>query len=268
MSMAWIEKLKDLPPVLAWRRRRYDRQFVELKAGHLFRGVFDTFEAAAASKPADMKPSYDNAQAAAMYLDRLTAVYPSDYPVMFWLQRLLRDGARNFFEIGGHIGVAYYAYQRYLDYPSDLRWSILDLPAVVEQGQRHAQAHDARRQLSFTLDWPTASSADILLAAGSLQYLPRTLDAMLAELKVLPRHLLLSMTPVHPERSYYTLQNIVTACCAYRIDSHDRLVSSLERLGYRLVDEWQNAEKSCHIAYEPQWSLNYYKGYLFERPRS
>jgi putative methyltransferase (TIGR04325 family) len=267
MAHRWIEQVKALPPVLAWRRRRYDRAFVELKTGQLFRGLFDSFEQAAASTPAGLKPSYDNAEAAGMYLERLSAVYPSDYPVMFWLDRLFREGARNIFEIGGHIGVAYYAYQRYLAYPDGLGWTILDMPAVTEQGRRHAKTHDSRGALRFTLDWPAASCADVLLAAGSLQYLPMTVDAMLRELKQPPTWLVLSMTPVHPTRCYYTLQNIVTACCAYRIDSRERLVSGLEQLGYGLIDEWTNAEKSCHIAFEPEWSLDHYKGFLFKRAR-
>jgi putative methyltransferase (TIGR04325 family) len=260
-----LERLKSLPPVLAWRRRRYDRRFVELRAGHLFRGLFSSFEAAQASAPPGRATSYDNPEAAAMYRDRLSVVYPSDYPVLFWLQRLLWQGVTSLFEIGGHIGVGYYAYQRFLDYPAALRWTVMDLPAVVEQGRRHALANDVRRQLAFTSEVKDADGADLLFASGSLQYLPQTLDDMLPKLDAMPRWLLLSMVPIHPSQQYYTLQNIVTAYCAYRIDSRERFVKALAELGYSLRDEWQNAEKACHIAYEPAHSLDHYKGFLFER---
>ncbi len=261
----WVERLKSLPPVLAWRRRRNERRFLTLRQGHLFRGVFASFQAAQASAPPGRATSYDNPNAAAMYVDRLTVVYPSDYPVLFWLQRLLPQGANKLFEIGGHIGVGYYAYQRFLDYPTPLRWTVMDLPAVVEQGRRHAQANDARGQLSFTSDMAEADGADLLFASGSLQYLPQTLDDILLKLSAKPRWLLLNMLPIHPTQQYYTLQNIVTAYCAYRIDSRERFVNALAELGYALRDEWQNAEKSCHIAYEPAHSLDHYKGFLFEQ---
>jgi putative methyltransferase (TIGR04325 family) len=260
-----VARLKSWPPLLAWRRRRFERRFVNLRQGHMFRGLFASFEAAQASAPPGRATSYDNPDAAAMYLDRLAVVYPSDYPVLFWLQRLLPQGVNRLFEIGGHIGVGYYAYQRFVDYPASLRWTVMDLPAVVEQGRRHAQANDARRQLAFTTDVADASGADLLFASGSLQYVPQTLDDILLKLNAKPRWLLLSMLPIHPTEQYYTLQNIVKAYCAYRIDSHERFVSALAAQGYVLRDEWQNAEKTCHIAYEPEHSLDHYKGYLFER---
>lgn len=231
----------------------------------MFRGVFDSFDAAQASAPPGRPVSYDNAGAAAMYEERLSAVYPSDYPVLYWLQRLLGQGIGRLFEIGGHIGVGYYAYQRFLDYPPALRWTVMDLPAVVEQGRRYAQTHDARGQLAFTTDVAEAGQADLLFASGSLQYLPQALDQILPTLSARPGWLLINMLPVHPTRQYYTLQNIVTAYCAYRIDSRERFVHALAEQGYRLRDEWQNAEKSCHIAFEPAHSLDHYCGFLFER---
>ena len=40
---------------------------------------------------------------------------------------------------------------------------------------------------------------------------------------------------------------------------------SFDLLGYRLVDQWRNAEKRCEIAFEPEHSLDHYRGYHFLR---
>ena len=52
----------------------------------------------------------------------LEQVNPRDYPLLFWFSELFREGATSVFDFGGHIGVKYYAFQRYLPYPDNLRW--------------------------------------------------------------------------------------------------------------------------------------------------
>jgi putative methyltransferase (TIGR04325 family) len=70
-----------------------------------------------------------------MYLERTKVIYPADYPVMFWLEKFIGEGCRKFFDLGGHIGVSYYAYQLHIGYPQDLRWTVCDVPAVVAKGR-------------------------------------------------------------------------------------------------------------------------------------
>ena len=57
----------------------------------------------------------DGADAAGLYLKRIKRVYLSDYLVIFWLQKLFAQGQSAVFDLGGHIGIGYYGYQRYLD---------------------------------------------------------------------------------------------------------------------------------------------------------
>ena len=255
--------LQDWPVVGGLLRKRYERMFAENREANLFRGVFETFDAAQASAPSTRPVGYDHPGPAGMYMDRVRRIYPSDYPILFWLDRLLRADCTRIFDVGGHIGVGYYAYRRYLDYPAALRWTVFDVPAVVQQGRALAQKMDPEGRLAFSDTFEAGDGADILLASGSLQYLPDTLADRLKTLRTMPRHLLVNLLPVHERDSYYTLQSIGTAFCPYRIFSAASALGAYDAFGYTLVDTWENAEKRCDIPFHPGRSLDRYRGFYF-----
>jgi hypothetical protein len=85
-----------------------------------------------------------------MYRDRVKQVFPNDYPMMVWLSNALDDGARKLFDLGGHVGISYYADQPFLRYPPELSWRVCDVPAVAQAGRRLAARRDQFHQLDFT----------------------------------------------------------------------------------------------------------------------
>jgi putative methyltransferase (TIGR04325 family) len=265
LGMSAVRGLAASPPAMYLRRRRFDAEFAAARQAHLFRGVYPSFAAAQASAPPSKPIGYDIPEAAAMYKERTRQVYPSDYPVMFWLERLWRAGARDVFDVGGHIGVSYYAYRRYLQYPQALTWTVMDVPAVVEEGRRWAAEQDRERSLRFTDRVEDLTDDDVLFASGSLQYLPDSLAERLAATRRRPRALLLNLLPVHPTKYYYTLQSIGVSFCPYRIYARTSLLASLREAGYTLRDSWANPEKSCYVAFDDEHSLKGYAGFLFER---
>jgi putative methyltransferase (TIGR04325 family) len=91
---------------------------------------------------------------------------PSDYPVLFWLTKLLRPGMR-IFDFGGHVGVAYHCFSKYLDYPPDLEWTVCDVPAVIAEGAAIAKQRSTPGKISFTSRFEDAEGCDLLLAAGT-----------------------------------------------------------------------------------------------------
>lgn len=260
-----LDLIAELPVLRNVARRRYDRVFENNRDRNLFRGVFSTFEEAALSAPNSRPTGYDNADAASMYVERSKKIYPTDYPVMFWLQKLLADGCANCFDLGGHIGVSYYAYRKYLTYPRTLRWTVHDVPAVMAQGRHWASENDRDGCLSFSDDFDAVSGVDVLMAQGSLQYLPDTLADRLAKLSVRPSHILLNLTPLHNTHSYFTLQSIGTAFCPYRITAKFDFIESMQGLGYLMVDHWINPDKRCMIQFHPDHSLEGYHGFYFRR---
>ncbi|HEU4778286.1 MAG TPA: TIGR04325 family methyltransferase [Steroidobacteraceae bacterium] len=251
-----------------FRRHQFDKQFAAHVeggfGGNLYRGVFKTFEEAQASAPQGKPLGYDNPAAADLYLERTRRIYPSDYPVVYWLDRLFRSGLRTVFDFGGHIGLGYYAYRKYVTYPEGMRWTVHDVPAVMARGRELSQGMDPERRLSFADGVAAADGYDVFFSAGALQYLPTTLAEMLAPLARKPRALVLNLAPLHPAESFYTLQSIGAAFCPYRVLQFGAFVKSLTQLGYVQRDAWENPDKRCTIAFEPGHSIDRYYGFTFE----
>lgn len=253
----------NLPGVRQWRHQRFNQRFERGQAIGTCRGVFDSYEQAAAAAPPSRPLGYDHDDAAAMYRDRIGQVYPSDYPMMFWLQKALAQGGRRVFDLGGHIGLSYYGYERLMDLPHDLSWRVCDLPAVIENGHHEARRRDAARRLSFTADFAEAASADVLFTAGCVQYLQDTLDQRLQVLARRPEWLLVNLVPLHRQQAYWTVQSIGTAYCPYRIQHDGDFFRGIEALGYQRLDRWENLEKSCWVAFDDGHSLDRYHGAAF-----
>lgn len=261
----WQGTPSRIPLIRAMQEASYSRRFFAHTATthHIYRGVFDSFAEAQASIPATRAAGYDNVGSAELYRDRTRRVFINDYPMMFWLERFFGLGARRVFDLGGHIGIAYYAYQKYLAYPDGLRWTVQDVPAVNAAGQRWAAEHDASRRLAFADDVAVASDCDVLFAAGSLQYLDFTLAEAIHRMAVRPRFLLLNSVPVHPSQSYFTVQNIGVALCPYRVTAERAFLGSLAELGYQLQDRWENPQRHCTVPFHPELSLDRYFGFAF-----
>lgn len=242
----------------------YERHFARAENANLFRGVYRDYATALASAPETKPQGYDHEEPAAMYDLRRKVLSPSDYPALFWISRLLRS-ERGVFDFGGHIGLLYYAFSRYMPMPADLRWTVCDVPAVCLRGAALA-GQNGIDTLHFTDRFADCRGHDVLFASGSLQYLQPSLMEMLIEADVRPRHLLVNLTPMHDRHDYWTLQNISTAFCPYHIVVRDRFAGELTSLGYRVVDRWTNPDKRCLIPFHPDHSLSSYDGMLLSLP--
>ena len=248
---------------LSMRMRRYESYFARAQDVHIFRGVFESFEAAAASAPATKPLSYDNEGAATMYMSRLrTDSY--DYPVMFWLQRYFNQGMRTVFDVGGSVGIKFFAFRRLVQFPEDI-WLVEDMPTVVNQGRQFAKGHDDAQALRFTDSMADGNGLDIMLCSGSLQYLPQTLPELVAGLRNPPGRLIVNTTPIHSERSFFTLNTIGTAFCPYRVQSRADFLGGMSRAGYKLRDHWENAGKAMRIPFRSEYDVEAYSGFCFER---
>jgi putative methyltransferase (TIGR04325 family) len=243
--------------------KRYEQHFATVGGGGMFHGVYDSFASAARMIPQEKLGGYDNAEAGQMYRDRLTRVFPSDYPVLFWLRELLPQ-VKKVFDLGGHVGIARYAYAQYLRFSDGFPWLVYDVPAVVEAGKRLA-AERGVAGLEFTTDLSRAAEADLLFSAGALQYVDDELPEILGRLEKRPKYLLLNLLPLSDQPTYFTLQHLGNAVCPYGIHNRERLASGLARLGYQLRDQWENPEKSCHIPLHLSHSLDHYDGMLWVR---
>jgi putative methyltransferase (TIGR04325 family) len=193
------------------------------------------------------------------------SLLPSDYPVLFWLGKALAESP-SLLDIGGYVGISYYSYRDYLTYPENLEWVVHDVPAVTAAGVEIAQHQDSRG-LSFTNEITSELGPRTVLAAGSLQFMEENFSDLLVRMGALPKHLIVSKTPLTELPEFVTLQDLGPAVCPYRIFNRAKFIQSIEALGYRLVDSWANPDFRCRIPFHPDRNVPSYSGLYFNRVR-
>ncbi len=241
------------------------RRFALNRDQNLFYGVFESAEAAMRSAPSTRPLGYDNEGSTTLYDFHLVRIFAYDYPVLYWFHRSFDEGLEQVLDIGGHIGIKYYAFRRYLDYPAGLRWQVCDVPSVAARGREVASTRDAQQRLSFVSTPSEARPSDLLLLSGSLQYLPVTIGELLETLVAAPRRIVVNITPIHPERSFFTLNSIGTAFCPYRVVSEADAQAQFAAHGYGPVDRWDCPGKPMEIPGHSDHSLEQYTGFCFDR---
>ncbi|OOG37630.1 hypothetical protein B0E52_15230 [Rhodanobacter sp. C06] len=258
-----VETLK-LPALRPLAKLLYRRAFRRRRRGNHYMGIYASHAEALAAVP----PTFDNfdqAEAAGQYRDRTRELWIGDYPVLYWLERLVDVGNRRVFDLGGHIGVAYYAFQRFRPYPADLRWLVSDLPTTVAAGREWAREHDASGQLDFADDRQAADGQDVLLVLGAMQYFDYDFGDWLGSLASPPPHVIVNTTPMHDRCDFHTLQNMGFACVPYHVQSRPAFVAAMARQGYRVVDAWRNDERECRIPFHDDCDVDGYSGFYLQR---
>jgi putative methyltransferase (TIGR04325 family) len=263
LAQAFVEEAACIPQVRAALNRRYKREF-DVAAGtvRIFHGIYPDFAAARSDIPAGRLQGHDSEAAALRLADARLRIYPFDYPVMFWLQKLL-PGCRLLFDLGGGVGISYFGFRRFLSYPADMRWLVNELPAPAALGVRMARDESAKG-LSFTTSLEELPGADILLAAGSLQLIERPFEHLQSVAR-LPPHVLINKVPVGTMPAAVTLHNIGPALCPYHLFNRIQFMAGFEALGYELVDEWSTPDLSARIPYFPEYSIRAYSGFYWRR---
>lgn len=252
------------PALLKWRRQH----FLSSEGAGFYFGVFDDFAAARQSLPAS--PEFNHGQLATEYVDvRARQVFEYDYPVMWWLEQAFRQGARSVLDIGGSVGVHYYAYSSYLTLPADLSWRVVEVPAMAAIGRRIAAERGAG-PLNFTDDFDDAiasASADIWIASGALQYLETGRPGeLLARCSRRPEHVLLNKLPLFPGEDFVTTQNLGEGCFApLHVFNDERLVREMEVQSYALRDRWAVHERSLYLPGYPDRSFSSFAGLYLRR---
>ena len=255
MLLSTLERLPILRPLVSplrrWRARRaFAREYAS------FMGVYDSRADAEAAAPSGRPVGYSQPAVVPEYvalLDTQLARQGLDsyeYPVLHWLGALWQAGdARVVVDFGGNLGTHYYSYSRYLDFPADLAWWIVDVAPIVEEGKRQVASRGAQG-LQFTARVSDAPTADLLIASGSFQYL---------------RHVLVNRLPLGGSPSFWTLQNGGAVFYAQRIQSRSEFFAQMAALGYRVVDEWEDCADRCRLPLNPERSVEIYTGCYLRR---
>jgi putative methyltransferase (TIGR04325 family) len=263
-SKRLIERVeRALPPLRKWHRFAYEEHFYKVGTWErLFHGVYPTFDRARQAAPKAFKIGFDNEEAA-HFLGHKGSIFPSDYPMLFWLQKLMKENCF-VFDFGGYLGISFYSYRKCLEYPRGMQWKVLDVPTVVSAGRKLA-AGKCEPGLTFTTDFRDAEACDILIAAGSIQFCDEPLAAHLSALKKKPTHLLINKVPLAEGKGFVTLHNMGPALTPYRIFNREEFVAPIQSLGYELIDDWLNPDLACYIPFHPDKAVKAYSGMYFRR---
>ncbi|WP_218508530.1 methyltransferase, TIGR04325 family [Variovorax sp. dw_308] len=229
-------------------------------------GVFESFGAAREWLPPS--PEFDLDELAVEYVRvRMKKVYAYDYPVMWWLERAMRNGSTRILDIGGSVGVHYYAYRRHIAMPDDLAWHVVEVPSIAAIGESMA-ARKGARPLAFTTQLQAAlvaSRDDVWLAAGVIQYLDEGRpDRLLKSGTTRPTHLLLNKVPLYNGEDFVTAQNIGGGAFApVQVYNRDNFIQDIEAMGYTLMDEWTVADRSMNLPGHADRSFPNFTGLYF-----
>jgi putative methyltransferase (TIGR04325 family) len=254
-------RLKSVQPILSWRKRRYERLFASTSRWRgLHRGLYRSFAEARRHAPPALSTEYslDHESFA-----RQARIESFDYPAMLWLARALPT-ARSLFDLGGHVGLHFFAYRRYLQYPAGLRWIVCERPEVVSLGQNMCRTRDAAG-LSFVTDWAEADGSDVLLSSGCVQFLEERLWRSMAALAQPPTHVILNKLPLYDLDSCVTLQNTGRSFSPCWLLNRLELLREFAQLGYRLVDEWSCPGRALEIPFHAEHSVPEFSGLYLRR---
>ena len=255
------------PALMRWRHKR----FMSKDGFASYSGVFRTFDQARQSLPAS--PEFDEESLQEEYVsERTKRVFAYDYPVMWWLAAAFRNGGSRVLDIGGSVGVHFYAYQQFLELPKGLQWTVAEVPAVARVGQRLALERGTGA-LVFCTDFDEAlnqSDADIWIAAGSLQYLEHpSISQLLRQSGSRPQHILLNKLPLYDGDAFVTTQNLGANCFApVHVFNKAAFIESIVAEGYILKDEWAVFDRSLYLPGFADRSLPCFAGLYFVKKPS
>ena len=260
--MSVMSRIKQVGLVQNLRRARYRRLFESAEGHALHDGVFASFAEATAAAP--QSRGFDQAAlASGWYDDRLDRVFPYDYPVMFWMLQISGAGTSlKVVDVGGHIGVHYYAYQKFLRFPPKLGWRVIEVDAVVRDGRERAERLGAKG-LEFSTSFEDIDSpgTDIVLAAGALHYVERPLLwEVLAGAQSRPGHILLNKLPLYEGEDFVSLENIGAGFAPHHVWNRREFVRRFEQVGYELVDAWSVLERQFGLFDDPVRSFGAFSG--------
>ena len=187
-----------------------------------------------------------------------------DYPLLFWLSRLLKP-AGSVVDLGGSVGHFFYRTQLYFEHPPEVDWRIAELPAAVNLG-RHFAIDRKAAGLSFfdSAQVPPWRAADVLMTAGTLQYMEESIEDVLSRFETKPAHILVNSLPMHPTQDFWTLQELGTCEVPYHVFSEQSWPAGLDRQGYRLVDRWRQPRR-IQIPFYRDRSVKSYQGFYFRK---
>ena len=189
----------------------------------------------------------DNEDMAVMNVEAFSTVHSFDWPIMFFMMDFKRRGRlTTVTDLGGHLGVKYHAFRKFLALPKDTSWQVVDVPAVCKEGRRRQRSGET--SLQYFEDPEKTAPCDVLLCSGVLQYLDYSLVEAVARLPSRPRLILLNKVAISRDSAFYTLESLGRSRIPYHVTTIADLDRARDALGYRLLSRWSIPDRIFEAA--------------------
>ncbi|HEX7158273.1 MAG TPA: methyltransferase, TIGR04325 family [Edaphobacter sp.] len=200
-------------------------------------GYFKTYEEALNFLPSDKRSSYDNSEITSLNVDFFYGIQFFDWPVLFFLELLLAEGKLHAVtDFGGHIGVKYLAYREIMPFPADIKWQVVELPAMIAEAKQRLPADVGG--LEFMESPEQTAACDVLICSGVLQYSDLRIEKIVEKLPKKPQVVIINKLAAIESETFYTLENYGKYKLPYRVCNAKELDATREKLGYHLTQEW------------------------------
>lgn len=227
-----------------------------------FVGAYPDFTTAKAQAPKGAPNTYDSDDVAPLNFGLMSGVHSWDYPMLFWLGKVLEPG-HHVVDTGGHFGTKYIAFRDLLNLKG-IKWSVHDLPAIIRAARAAQQRGDVPSAVDFIDEVDAGGAADILLASGLLQYLDQPFAHLVDRLPAPPKIILLNKVATRDGPTVVTLEKIGPARLPYQIRNRAGFEAELEKMGYAIRDCWDIPSLARVIGTHPGLGPSKSLGYCLE----
>jgi len=260
--LAWLgSRAPGRRLILRLRSQRWSKSLLE--SALAYRRTFSSFAEAQSSASKYIAAGHEHPDEIRYHTSIADSIRESDYPVLFHLAPIAA-GLRRVFDLGGHVGNLFYAYQHKICFPSDLTWTVYDLPHKRPFAEQLAAQRNETR-IRFTNRLAEADGSDVFIASGSLHYFEQPLHDILDALEFRPLHVFVNRTPFSMGRPLITVQDNRSYLVPCSLHSRSDLVSGMACLGYELVSEWPVHERKLWVPTYPDLSAPTYSGFYFRK---
>ncbi len=228
-----------------------------------FRRAFPSFAAAQACASKYIQAGHEHPDDGRFHTSMSETVRESDYAVLFHLLPLAPELSR-VFDFGGNVGNLFYSYQRKINFPPGLLWTVYDLPVKKLLGEKLASER-AETRIRFTTTLAEASGSDVFIASGSPHYFEEPLHTILGSLEDLPKHVFINRTPCSSGPDLITVQDNRSYLVPCKLHSRTTLIAGIQALGYELQSEWPVYERRLLVPTHPDLSARTYSGFYFRK---
>ncbi|WP_226781569.1 methyltransferase, TIGR04325 family [Oceaniglobus trochenteri] len=206
---------------------------------------------------------YDDDRIAGVSFDVMCVRAIWDYPLLFWLDRLLPDHPV-VIDAGGHMGTKYIAFADLLNL-APVRWTVFDLPGIVRAARVRQDRGDIPAAIHFADRLDGLAPCDVLIGSGLLQYLDRPFSDFVAALAEPPEYILLNKVALREGPAVFTLERIGANRVPYHIRDRAAWESEIAAMGYEIVDGWAIPELGHVIVTHPWLGRSESRGYVLRR---